>query len=150
MFPNVPNLCGNIGLTNVPICAIYGAMGTMVMTLPKTMKNKKMACNTNDGYENGAWRSCLGCEHTRLEDDDIVMHNDHWDRIKRMGGSAVAAVLPAAQHRGQWVRVERSYHVCEFDGMPLLPVENNCPHVKAIERKLAKAEASVQADEWWQ
>lgn len=95
----------------------------------------------------GQWQSCLECEHVRDEQDDVVMHADQWDRVKRMDGIAVAALLQHARHRGQWVRVERSYKVCEFDGMPLLPVENNCPHTKAIERKMASG--SDQAAEWW-
>lgn len=95
----------------------------------------------------GQWRSCLECEHVRDEQDDIVMHADHWDRVKRMGGAAVAALLPYAKHQGQWVKVERSYRVCEFDGMPLLPVENNCPHTRAIERKMAQG--SEQPQSWW-
>jgi len=95
--------------------------------------------------DGGRWRSCDGCPRRVSGGEELVMHRDAWDRVKRVSSpKAIAFELENARHRGNWVSVRYAFDVCEFDNNPTMPkgIKHNCPHYKLIDNARQK--------EWWE
>jgi hypothetical protein len=93
------------------------------------------------------WGSCKGCQYRQAGGEELVMHRDAWDRVKRVSHpNVIRYELDNARHRGNWVSIKYEFNVCEFDSNPVMQddVMHRCPwHLK-------KQRAVLNEKEWWE
>ena len=89
------------------------------------------------------WKSCFGCEYSKLVDTNIIVHRDRWDSMKRSLGVSVYPEIDKAEHRGNWVVIPDKTRICRYDENWCLPddVFHHCPwHGHEL----------VEEEPWWQ
>lgn len=98
--------------------------------------------------ENGEdWGSCKGCQHREPGGQEVVLHRDSWDRVKRVNQpKAIEHELDNAKHRGDWVSIKYEFDICKFDGNPVIQddVKHRCPWHSQ------KQQAQFNSKEWWE
>lgn len=90
------------------------------------------------------WKTCDGCPSRAVDRQDLVLHADRWDSIKRSApDGSLKYELEHAEHKGSWVVIDYVDYLCEFDNKPCIPdgIYHHCPH----HGKVLK-----QKDNWWE
>ena len=90
------------------------------------------------------WKTCDKCPNKVTEQQDLLIHSDRWDSMKRsMQDNTLRYEIENATHKGKWVIINYVDYVCEFDNKPAMPdgVHHHCPH----HGKELKKE-----DNWWE